>query len=204
MNDTASNARNIVPVVAGFEAGLVVVALGLGWLFGVKPLETLAWDPQAIAWGLAATVPMLLGLWLSVRYPVWPFDGLLAAVDEFLNQVMHGTTLSQFALISLTAGIGEEALFRGFVQTLAQSWTGSTLAGLLLASILFGLFHSVSLAYVVVAGVVGFYFGLLWLQTDNLLAPITAHAAYDLVAIWYIRKTGAGRPGCPESPPKDG
>jgi membrane protease YdiL (CAAX protease family) len=51
---------------------------------------------------------------------------------------------------------------------------------------LFGLAHPMSTTYVVLATVVGVYLGGLLLVTDNLLAPIVAHAAYDFVALVYL------------------
>lgn len=193
MNQPDTRPRNFVPMVAGFEAGLAVVAILLGWLLGVWPLATLAWDPRAIGWGLLATAPLLAGLWLAVRFPIGPFRGMVEVVDHMLAELMSGATLGHFALISLTAGIGEETLFRGLVQALAENWSGSWLTGLLVAGVLFGLAHNVTATYGVVASVVGVYFGLLWLHTENLLAPIAAHAAYDFFAIWYLKATAHRR-----------
>jgi membrane protease YdiL (CAAX protease family) len=64
---------------------------------------------------------------------------------------------------------------------------------IILPNVLFGMLHWRSAAYAAIAGVVGVYFGLLFLWTGNLLAPILAHAAYDAVALWRTRQAIAAR-----------
>jgi membrane protease YdiL (CAAX protease family) len=47
-------------------------------------------------------------------------------------------------------------------------------------------FHLVTKTYAVIATLIGAYLGVLWLATENLLAPITTHAVYDFVALVYF------------------
>ncbi|HEV3237849.1 MAG TPA: CPBP family intramembrane glutamic endopeptidase, partial [Gemmataceae bacterium] len=82
-------------------------------------------------------------------------------------------------------GIGEEMLFRGFTQAALATWLGIWWA-LVLASVLFGLLHAITLTYAVLASLAGAYLGLVWIATDNLLAVIVAHALYDFVALTYL------------------
>ena len=42
--------------------------------------------------------------------------------------------------------------------------------------------------YAIIAGLVGVYLGVLYEATGNLLAPMTAHALYDAVALEYTRR----------------
>ena len=61
------------------------------------------------------------------------------------------------------------------------------------ASVLFGLGHLITPVYAVLAAVIGFYLGALFLATDNLLIAIVAHGLYDFVALLYlIRRRGEG------------
>jgi membrane protease YdiL (CAAX protease family) len=83
--------------------------------------------------------------------------------------------------ISLAAGVCEELLFRGAIQ---QEW------GLLPASLLFGAAHlggSGTVGFGIWAGLIGVFLGALAIATHGLLAPIVAHAAYDALALAYIR-----------------
>jgi hypothetical protein len=88
-------------------------------------------------------------------------------------------TVSEILLLSAAAGLGEEVLFRGLIQ----SWLGFWLT-----SLLFGLIHALTPAYFVLGTLFGMAFGWLALATGNLLAPICAHAVYDAVAFYRYRQ----------------
>jgi membrane protease YdiL (CAAX protease family) len=89
------------------------------------------------------------------------------------------------ALVSISAGVGEELLFRGFLQAAIADWTNPWIA-LAIASLLFGLAHFITPMYAVLATLLGAYLGGLWLACDNLLAPIVTHALYDFLALVYL------------------
>ncbi len=48
-----------------------------------------------------------------------------------------------------------------------------------------------TILYAIIAGLVGVYLGVLFAVTDNLLAPMAAHALYDAVALEYTRRAVA-------------
>jgi uncharacterized protein len=85
----------------------------------------------------------------------------------------------------LSAGVGEEMLFRGVLQTSLGAWLGVGW-GLVVASILFGLLHPISLPYIFVTIVLGFYIGGAFLLTGNLLTVMVTHAVYDLALMAYL------------------
>ena len=89
------------------------------------------------------------------------------------------------ALISIMAGVGEEALFRGVLQTYFAGHVGVAPA-LLVTSSLFGLLHPVTAVYAVMAGLIGLYLGVLAVWHDNLLVPMVVHSLYDFVALTYL------------------
>jgi membrane protease YdiL (CAAX protease family) len=188
MNDPQAESQNQVPLAIGFEASLTLVALAIGWLVGEQPFSTLAWRPRDLGVGILATLPLFAGLWLMVRFPRGPCGELMRVMNEFLETMFQQATWWDLAIVSLMAGIGEELLFRGVVQAALARWSGSMLVGLLGAGVLFGLVHSVTRTYAILAGLVGIYFGWLWLATENLLVPITAHAVYDFGALWYLTR----------------
>lgn len=192
-NHQRQDSANIVPMAAAFEASLAILAVGLGWLLGTKPLETLTWDPRVLGWGVAAAVPLVVILWLMVHFPWGPLRDLLRVVDELVVTMFEGASLFELAMISLMAGIGEELLFRGVVQAAFTQWTASEGAAVLAAGVIFGMIHSVTRTYAVLASLVGIYLGWLWLATGNVLAPIATHAVYDFVALWYLRWTATKR-----------
>lgn len=189
---------NIASTATAFEGSLAIIAVALGWAFGAMPTETLIWSLPAIGWGLAATVPLLGMLWICVIIPWRPLDHLTRTVEEIIGPMLHNCSLVDLAAISLMAGLGEEMLFRGFLQPLIAQWIGGPAGvwvGLAMASAVFGMLHAVTPTYAVLACLIGAYLGWLWLATGNLLAPITAHAVYDFLALVYflrMRSPGAG------------
>jgi membrane protease YdiL (CAAX protease family) len=97
---------------------------------------------------------------------------------------------SELILISICAGVGEELLFRGWLMYWIMQGADVLIpsevvvvVALLVSSIVFGLFHPITPLYIVLATIMGLYFGVLVLLTGNLLVPIAAHATYDAVQL---------------------
>lgn len=103
-------------------------------------------------------------------------------------------TTFELALISLLAGVGEEALFRGVIQSALTAWLTPSW-GLVLTSALFGLGHLVTPAYAVIAGLLGLYLGAIAMFHGNLLIVMIVHGLYDLLALLYLTGTHADRGG---------
>ncbi len=167
------------------EGGLVLLAIGLGWLFDHRPLDHFQVDWQGALWGVAASAPMLLGFLAMVRWPVGPLRSIKKFTDTVIRPLMSSCTLVDLFGISVLAGVGEEMLFRGLMQDLFASWMPLASA-LALASVLFGLMHAVTATYAVLAAVIGVYLGAVYVWTDNLLAPMIAHGLYDFVVLLYL------------------
>ncbi|MCE9546950.1 MAG: CPBP family intramembrane metalloprotease, partial [Planctomycetia bacterium] len=192
-NQPAESDPRFFLVAVLFEAGLGVVALGIGWLVGVQPLQTWHFTIDAIGWGIAATLPMLVGLWLINRFPVGPLKALKQLVVEELVPRFRGLRLWQLAALAAAAGVGEELLLRGLVQTGLTSLASRALTpsaasavGLILAGLLFGLMHPLSKTYATLCVLIGLYLGAIWLATGNLLVPVIAHGLYDFLALVYL------------------
>lgn len=176
-----------------FEAVLAPLALVAGWVVGVHPLAHFAWDGGAVVFGLIAALPMLAVLAAAFRWPVGPLGRIKEFLERELAPVLEGCRWPDLALISVAAGVGEEMLFRGVIQGALTRWIGPG-AAVVAAGAVFGLLHPVSIAYVVLAGLLGAYLGLVWLASGNLLAVIVAHAVYDFVALVVILRD-LRRPG---------
>jgi membrane protease YdiL (CAAX protease family) len=96
----------------------------------------------------------------------------------------------QFAMIAVLAGVGEELLFRGAMQSIVGSWT-TPVIGLVITSLLFGLAHALSKLYFLFAVAVGAFLGWMTWKYNDLVAPMVAHGVYDFLALAYLsrRKT---------------
>lgn len=192
-NQPAESDPRFFLVAVLFEAGLGVVALGIGWLVGVQPLSTWRFTLDAVGWGIAATLPMLVGLWWINRFPVGPLRALKQLVVEELVPRFRDLRLWQLAALAAAAGVGEELLLRGLVQTGLTNLASRVLTapaasgvGLVLAALLFGLMHPLSKTYATLCLLIGLYLGVIWLATGNLLVPVIAHGLYDFLALVYL------------------
>lgn len=195
MNLKTTDHRNLAPLAVAFEVAIAVVAVAAGRLLGPMPLETIdpAWSEwranlTAILWGVAGVIPLAVGLVGMQRTKIPSIRRLQLIVDRQIVPLFADTTIVELALVSVAAGLGEEMLFRGWLQpAVAELWGESgNWIGLVVASVLFGVVHWVNRAYAVLAGLVGLYLGLLFLWTDNLLAPVVTHGLYDFVALIYL------------------
>lgn len=193
LEDELRNQKLVLAALA-IEGGLGAAAVLAGWLLGMNPLNLVAWDWQSLGWGSLAALPVLGGLLLTERLPFWPFTDVAEVVDQLLRPLFEKSTVLEMAAISILAGIGEELFFRGLLQEGLARWIGGPSGlclALVVASLLFGLLHALNSAYIVLATVMGFLLGGLWIVSGNLLVPIATHAVYDLLGlIWLVKVEG--------------
>lgn len=176
-----------------FEAGLAPLAVVLGWAFGQNPLGDFVWEEGAFYSGILAALPMLVLLACAVRWPIGPLVRIKTFFDRELAPLLEGCEWPDLALLSIAAGVGEEMLFRGVIQGVMMRVLGPIL-GLAGASVLFGLLHPVSVAYVIMAALLGAYLGYVWIASGNLLTVIVAHAVYDFIALIVMLDMQATKP----------
>ncbi len=184
------------------EGGLVALALVAGWFLAQPPLRRFSFDPAALGWGLLATVPMLAAFAVMNRWPVGPLASIKRFTEEVVRPLLAPCTVVDLLGISCLAGMGEEMLFRGFLQDGLTRWMPFGLA-LSAASAVFGLLHAVTPTYAVLAALMGAYLGWLYEATGNLLAPMTAHAAYDFVVLLLVVQGVEGPDGREEEDEDD-
>lgn len=173
----------------------MLVALGLGAWLDVAPLASIEWSARGLGAGIAATAPLVLGLWWCRRTTFAPVARLVTFVEQRVAPMFAGCSVAVLALVAAMAGVGEELLFRGVLQPALQAHVSAWLA---VASVgaLFGLVHWLTPTYAVLAGIVGAYLGGLFLVSGNLLVPIVAHSLYDLVALVLLTRVKPVPPPC--------
>jgi membrane protease YdiL (CAAX protease family) len=173
------------------EGGLALAALIIAWIFRVSLRDMLP-EPgaplvSAIVRGLLATLPMLVIFWLLVNSN-WPMmRQLRTQVQWLIDEMFPSRSIAQFAMVAILAGVGEELLFRGALQSILGNWT-SPVIGLVITSLLFGLAHALSKLYFLFAVAVGAFLGWMTLKYNDLVAPMVAHGVYDFLALAYLSR----------------
>jgi uncharacterized protein len=98
-----------------------------------------------------------------------------------------------WAVLSLSAGVCEELLYRGFLMhylsgVLAGGVALGVLGAWLVSSMLFGLAHVYQgVAGVIRATIAGLLLGLVAILTGQLILPILLHVLFDVQMLWMYR-----------------
>jgi uncharacterized protein len=181
------------------EGGLALIGIALAWAAGINAIgrpsgaEELAFFTPLL-WGVGVGLGFFVVMFGLDKLSFSPLARLRELVERAMAQLLAGANLWQIAALAAAAGIGEEVLFRGFLQQgVADAMKRMEfdplvcqIAAIGLASLIFGLCHALTKTYLVAATVIGALLGYLYVYTDNLLAPIVAHGVYDFVAILYF------------------
>jgi len=187
-SDSGLGRNQFLNLAGAFQGGMVLVALGLAWVLKVDPWNYVAWNADALMWGVFATLPLCGVTLLLLRSRVPALRRLTGIWLETLGPVLVECRWWELVILSLLVGISEELLFRGVLQVWLMRWS---LAGaLVLTNLLFAVAHALSPAYAFLAGSVGLYLGCLMLVAEppNLVIPILCHAGSDLFSFWCLRR----------------
>lgn len=162
-------------------------AFGMALLFSVDLAPILRVRVTETAAGIAATGPLVLMLVWFMKSAWRPIERFRASQLQLFRDIGFRLTPLRSALLAVAAGVGEELVFRGVLQTYAERHA-ALVAAILLPNLLFAALHARSAIYAAAAGVVGIYFGALFWASNGLAAPIVAHAFYDFIALEWARK----------------
>lgn len=182
------------------ELSLGLSAILIGLFLGVNPRQDLPawWDGPAIlkslGIGLLVGSAFALGMELVSRLPIRSMQKLERSMQSQLHLLLGPMSVPDLLLLSLSAGIGEELLFRGLIQGwwMSLSETQSfleSLPGMAISAVCFGFAHPLSKTYIVLATLAGFLFAILYWATRDLLACVLAHAIYDAIICVYWKWT---------------
>ena len=136
--------------------------------------------------GAALTVVAIGLLFVQVRQVARGSEEELQETEESFGELLimmpaNGRELARFNLLSITAGIVEETLWRGFLFWYLGHFVPLWIAAII-STVGFGLAHSYQgLANVPRVALVGAVFSGLYLLTGSLWLPIILHAVVDLL-----------------------
>ena len=170
----------------------VIAAFAGQWLTGVEAARDLAGShlAESSTWisGVLLTLPMFALLFLERKSNVGWLRELWELSFQVLGPIVARVTFVELVAVSLFAGVGEELLFRGFLQ----NWLGGhgLLVALILPNVLFGILHWISPGYAACTFCIGLYFScmLYFVDSVNLTALMVAHTLYDLAALWCLAR----------------
>ncbi len=189
------NQDNEQPVISGrwtfltwamvTEGALLAVALIACRLFD-QPVST-SWSWLDLALSIFATAALLLLFMILLRTSAAPLRRIREILERVLRPLIRNCHWLELAAVSIAAGVGEEWLFRGFLQGELASHIGS-IPAIVLASIAFGFCHYITRTYFFLATVLGAAFGWLYIASINLLVVIGLHALYDFIALLILQR----------------
>jgi membrane protease YdiL (CAAX protease family) len=179
---------------------------------GFRPLFTISLAPGEIPWLRIAWVRALveailvlfvIGVLLPYATVTWkkltgrPRTYASAKALEAMAWFLPWTANERrwFAIVSLTAAVCEELLFRGFLLYYLHvfPWHLPLTPVLFIAAAIFGLQHLYQGgAGTVVTSLMGLLVSLLFLLTGSLLAPMVLHAVMDLRMLVILPAEAAG------------
>jgi uncharacterized protein len=161
---------------------MLIPSMVLGQILRRRGTSVRIGRPRVPAW-----VPLLPALVLGVTAAVGPFSPGLPATWPPLAMLLIGASAT-----AVTAGLGEELLYRRFLQTRLEALCGPWTA-LLATSLLFGLMHLFShgagplwasaAQAIAVQGVTGVALGLLWVRWRRLWPCVLAHVLLNGTAV---------------------
>jgi len=166
-------------------AGAIVVI----WLISGRNLEALGLGASlSLRWWIGAALA-LLAVAILIKQAVSAKrnpDDLRAIREQFgeLEAMLPHTATEarSFVALSVTAGVCEEILYRGFFIAYLEPVAGIWLA-VLLSSLVFGIAHFYQgTKGVIKTGAVGLVMAGLYKLTGSLWAPIFLHAIIDIVS----------------------
>jgi len=203
----AVRAPVVVAVNVVLGAGLVAGARGLGISWHALGLEP-AGLPTGLWWGAALSAVVVVG---GALVYVTPLRRSLADIRA-VRMVPREMAFHYLVRIPFGTALIEEVVFRGvLLAVLSLTYPGST--AILASSVAFGLWHVgasldflranrpdagtrtkvvAALTGVVVTTAGGIAFAVLRIAAESLLAPVLAHAAFNVVGLTLARSGSRG------------
>jgi hypothetical protein len=179
--------RGSMLALLGLQAMVFALIGGLLWAWTGRPLHELV-TPDFHQLGLGVALAAALVATALAGFRIFPdlaekLCRLQASNFPFLRD---GLPFPAIVWISICAGIGEEILFRGGLQTLAIDHVGP-IAGITLSSMVFALVHLGNRLIGIFLFGISLIFGVVYWLTGSLSAVMVGHVLYDVFALAYLQ-----------------
>lgn len=161
---------------------MTAVGVALWWATGRAVGDFISFSSREVAIGLAIGAAfMATSLAISWIAPQFR-RSLIAEQAENAPGSRKPFTPIQAVLISIFAGIGEEALFRGGILITLAGYL-HPYAAIAISAALFAFLHLQSRRIILIIFIAGCLYGLAFHISGSLLAVMVGHAVYDIWAM---------------------
>lgn len=170
---------------AALVIGLTITFL---WAHGESVREVLIGRRsilREVLFGIAL-VPVVFGLVILVLALVLTYAPWLHNVPRNPLEDMLGSQLDAaiFAVVVMIAGGVREEVQRGFIVHRFGQYLGGGGTGVVIHSVLFGLGHyDQGYDAAIATGLLGLFWGTLYLRRGSIVAPVVSHAAFNLAQV---------------------
>ena len=187
-----------VTVLSLADAALVLLLIWLLlWAHAERPVATLvgtrqAWREALLGVALVPAALLIVAVTFGIMLQVAPW--LHNVPDNPLEALIRSPGGAVwFGVVAVVAGGLREEVQRAFILRRFEQHLGGGVTGLVVFSVVFGLGHVVQGWDAAVAtGLLGAFWGIVYLTRRSVVAPIVCHAIFNLteILIAYGRNTG--------------
>jgi membrane protease YdiL (CAAX protease family) len=195
-SDVVASASGPIPHGAMIRGYLISILFGAGMAY---------WCWAGVHWNGGTLRDLTGGRWtkwsdfgvdIAIAVPfLFVWEGTASLMHRLVDSVQTATTpyqapsgfveVSLWILVSLAAGIGEEIIFRGYLQKQFQAASRSIVVAVILQGLVFGLLHTYEgWKQVMIIAPLGILYGALAAWRKNLRANMIAHTVSDLWEGW--------------------
>jgi membrane protease YdiL (CAAX protease family) len=186
--DGSLSLRFVVLVSLVDTLALLALIIMLLLLRGESPRELL-FDGRAILAEARAGISLALGALLLGIVILVTIELIIPSLHDVETNPLQ--TLIQtrrdailFGLVVVLAGGVREEVQRAFLLRRFERWLGGGTVGIVVTSVLFGAGHRIQgLDAAVATGVLGAFWGLVYLRRRSVVAPVVSHAGFNLLQL---------------------
>jgi len=193
-----SSKENFLPGVIGVMlSDLALVTLICFFLWhNSESFTRIGWAlkgyEKEIVLGIVLYFPLVYGL--SFVEELLQSAGLASTKGHIPSFLEPTGTIQQIVatLMIIIVAFTEETIFRGYLILRIKSITGSSFMAVVISTIIFSIGHGYEgLAGVIIVGIMGASFAVIYMWRKSLIAPIVMHFMQDFVAIVLVSHVAA-------------
>jgi membrane protease YdiL (CAAX protease family) len=179
----------VVALSIGDAVLLVGLIIALLYAHGERPRDVFLGRRRVLGEAVLGLwlIPITFGIALTVILTVRRFAPSLHNVEQNPLQGLLGSPRDAwwFALVLVVAGGVREELQRAFLLHRFDRWLGGSAVGLVVTSVAFGAGHFdiQGMDAGIATGLLGAFWGAVYLRRRSSVAPIVSHASFDLLQI---------------------